>query len=1714
MSGLEPNFGEGDSGIFKELRARKQKLNETFEKKVELSFDEKKIGEGVSQFFAAQLPAGKKIEASKHPTAFAAVNAAFDEDDPRRELMPVVRDNYKQLLRNKEYAGADENQLMDLAYQATVKGTASPNLEGATVEDDIHRYKFKRDTALFGGKNVAAAPGYDEWLQREKEKPIEDRLTGYGEAAAWWAGGDAAFHVLKKPVGNAIGKALLATGVKGLQGIGGTLARVGPPQAKLLGTVLMAAAASVPATYLGNAVKKTDWYKAREDEPVKQALTGIGVELLTGVGAMRGIAKQGTGVLKMAAERGAVTEATMRKFMSDQSASNIMAVAAARKAEKKALGEMSNLLTNVASKGERKAWFDKLNADDANFMKKYTDDYAVESVIQMERNALDEGLKLKSPVEGRPFGWEGEANQGTIFKDPAKPTIRTLSNFDDLGTPQWQGEGYKPATVNSKLDQPWFDDQIGTPLHQQGGAFEGYPFGQARETGTQLALPSGQQFGLPAGQGQQMLPPSGVFGPKGQWSVVSRVENPSGGAGGGGIFGLSTKELPKKTVVGKTPEGNPIFGLNRKTQEKIFKSLDDEQAVLVTDQVLNGGKSLEEALEGMAKTRALSGALKKTEDAIAVAKPKTTVLPPDNVIGYEGAGAAAESGKAAKVLVLKREAQEAGEELASRAVAEQNAVRSSAEILREIGRGIAPKGKEAMVLADDLADEAWDEQARAVLSYLGDKSRRLGVAVPEERVAQLRAAKAKGVATPTEKVNPRTVRAEQKVADASQEMSDFQRFTKGELDEASYLKSLESPEFRAAEAEKIYNTLAKAGVPDEKIDTHRAFETWRKMVKPIVEKELEVITPVADDLADFGGMTTGDSSILKTLIPAGVIGTLSTAAVLGLPDDSHASVASAIGEAAARGIKALPKAWFSTIAQSKKLASISHAESQKVFAKLIKEADEAGYVAKVVGTSKTLPRRMITPNFAALAKELYGSTAGAVKTVKALPLGIERLMGPWGRGAIHYNTGANPAVHLAAMQTAWTNNIENSFTVLHNIMKDVKGGASAAREVAAMFKPLAEEYSGVVTTHGIVTTKLRQLNKALPVLEKAMKDPKLDAVAKEALQTKYAFKLKELEAFNTALREKVGPAYEKFTAQHEVLTKQAAQKFPSTRIFLAANDTADHQYYPWLKDLLTSEEKVAATHVKAMMKSYEESAVASGLNVITDRPYMHYSWHPSWQEARAAEYAKSVGIDLPVTTVPYNQFHSRLVGAQPMVPDVYHSIQSYVPMAEKTLGWRAFWNKNGPKDSSWYKHMQSSTVQNNSAMRGMWNAIKDASLPAEQMMVDKWMDRYTSFEVLRLLGGSPSVAYKHFFKNIGTWGSLGFKEAVSHMGTAVTTAARNKLMAPESAKYLSKLGIDTSKISKKFYDDAAKSFTNQARRINVLDDLELTPASQVGWFDNMLQQVNHKAGFMVNAVESYDRVHSFLAAGEMAAKRGLTGRDASYAIYDTILKNNFLGGVLNPSWAKSPLVRATMLFQSTAFKIFERRLITLHQSGRAVTEAFKSAKGTNWTWDKAFEEMKTLKDFIRKGEYEFKKGIITDALASERDFLGQFSVRQSMREMLYAGVVLGGGAAMGHDYSHHIAHLPFVGTSQNGEPIVGLSPIARALWDTKEGKVYGGEESEFGIAGDFLNNWFRGQGPIPQMIHKGMRIAADDIPERYREEGFLPQEFRYFWAIPSTKEKE
>lgn len=1969
MSGLEPNFGEGDS-YFTALRAKKKAEAEHYQKKVELSFDEEKVGKGVSEFFATQLPAGRKIDKAKNPTDFMAVNAAFDDDDPRKALMPVVKQNYQALLRNKELKGVEPNEILNYAYESTVKETPSSKLEGASFEDDIHRYRYKEATKPFGmGKDVVAAPGYDEWLAKEKARPMEDREMGFGEMAAWNLGLMGAGRVLKKPVSNALGRGLLATGVAGrVATVGNFLTKVGPPQAKLVGAALAAVALAVPESLAWNAVAKSDWYRAREDQPIMRDLAAMTVTGLVGGGAAKVGGKQVLGALKGGAERGLVSEATLKTFLKDSTAEHVMQVGAARQAEKKALGKISDVFNKASATGEeRKAWFEKLSHSDNDFTQtgrfgqtKYTDEDALKGVIQGKVSHAEDFMRDRRTL----VPYSGGKNV------PAMNSPQTIW-VDDTGA------------------DPLFDRTLPEPRLALPGQ-------QALRGADNAALTGEGQGFLPAGgPGQLALPPSGVFGPRGNWGTFVPEPPaggpPSGGAGGGGIFGLKAKDVPTLEVVAKTPEGQSIFGIPKKAQEKIFTSLDTDEAALVVDRVTEG-RPLSDVLFGMQQTRALKAALSNTEKKIEVLSAKTTILPPDNVTGYVGSEAAAEAGKSGKILALTQEVAEAKGELVARKAAETQAIKDIAKATKKDLTDVAyghegqallrdvndPRMKEITFFDEGKTPKELDDDAAYLLEFFGAKMRTNNVAFPA--MSPARAARAEagitGVAKPRPKKGapkPAVKASEQAVVDPITAEPDFIQVYTGKQTQSSYIqKIVEDPKYgdpsfsyTALESKRIYNMAAAKGLTDAQVPNTQIFKDFKAAQEKAHFIRGEVLDDVVDDMSELGGnsiikanhvapvqeavapmqvvekvaahpakgqteltlldrniaklnevikkhgknsaeanaarkVVDANKSALKTpdfvpyksvdydtsaavakadaewrnavdvlpkdspklaeyaaaredalkayneqmlkneeaFVKAGGYGpevaapkvtptaapvagdvTKETQAVVGwieqnkgnysalkdmrqvvgttnpevaaridaamiqsgksgldrksairafmnqigkegmengdldaykktikalLPNSPATealkaiipitsvgliTVASAIGvtaedaEAAGmatllKNVKAIPKAWFNTVKELAHVKGITPKEEAAKLVTLIKDMEKQGFVIKEVGTSKVLPPRAKVPNYPSLAKELYGSLEAAVnRGASELWLGFERIMSPYSRAQLHYKVGANPMVHLAHTQAMWNGNADNAFQVFGNIMRDVKGGESAARDVIKMFEPLAKKYSGVVETHNVLTVKIKQGEKAIDALEKGIAKGKVLPEDLAKVQAKKEALGVELKKYKDALV-KADPEFQQYLKDHDVLLKDAAKKYPSTRVFLAAEDTDDLVNYPWLKGMLTVEEKQAVTHVKAMMKSYEESIVEQGMNVMTNRPFMHYSWHPEWHEARAAKYAESIGIDLPITTIPYNRFHSRTLNARPLVPDAWHSVQSYVPMAEKTLGVNAFWNAKGPKGESWAKHMRSSTVQNDPKLRAMWNSINDALLPMKQTEVDKWANRYFQFEVFRLLAGSPSVAYKHLFKLVGTYSSAGIRESGAHAGQAATATWRKWMNNPELKSLAQKAGINTT-TEKKFYDDVLRTYTYQARRSNILDDYDLLPPSQIGWFDNMFQNLNHHAGFMTSAVESFDRSHQFLTSAAMAAKRGLTGRDASYAIFDGILKDNFLGGVMNPSWAKSSTVRAMMLFQTTAFKIMERRLITGIQTKRAISDVFTSlreakAAGHKWTYESVMQEMKSLKDFIIKGEYEFKSGMITDSLATQRDFLGQFSARQAMRELVYAGVILGGGSAMGHDYAHHLNHFPFLGKSQDGEPLVGLSPIARGVWDTTQGKVYGGEESDFGLPGNFLKNWLKQQGPVPQMVSKAVKASRDDIPEIYREEGFLPREFRYFFAIPSTKEKE
>jgi hypothetical protein len=307
----------------------------------------------------------------------------------------------------------------------------------------------------------------------------------------------------------------------------------------------------------------------------------------------------------------------------------------------------------------------------------------------MERNALDEQLKLKSPVDSEPFGWGGEENVPTIFgRKPGYTSRPAPAGFEKL-EPEfgWKGEGYNPPIGES---YPASEGLIASPLNRPYSVlsdFKVFPNGQAWRRGDQFALEAANaRLALPPGEGPGFfglrnapVNPPDIFVP------------PSGGAGGGGIFGLSYKQLLApfdeiERAFGWTGEEaveqstkKSIFGISKNKLEKSFTNLDTDDAAFVIDEVTNRGKTLEESLIGMERTKVLRGAVEKTEQNIAKVSETAKTLPPDRAIGYEGAEAAAEAGKAGKVLTLTQEVNAAKPELQARKAVEQKAVKAVAE---------------------------------------------------------------------------------------------------------------------------------------------------------------------------------------------------------------------------------------------------------------------------------------------------------------------------------------------------------------------------------------------------------------------------------------------------------------------------------------------------------------------------------------------------------------------------------------------------------------------------------------------------------------------------------------------------------------------------------------------------------------------------------------------------------------------------------------------------------------------------------------------------------------------------------------------------------------------------------------------------------------------------------------------------------------------------
>lgn len=720
------------------------------------------------------------------------------------------------------------------------------------------------------------------------------------------------------------------------------------------------------------------------------------------------------------------------------------------------------------------------------------------------------------------------------------------------------------------------------------------------------------------------------------------------------------------------------------------------------------------------------------------------------------------------------------------------------------------------------------------------------------------------------------------------------------------------------------------------------------------------------------------------------------------------------------------------------------------------------------------------------------------KLVKKGTFALSKAMSPGQVMNAIFNIGEgimnNPAVSKASYMMAEAMNIDNGLKVMSNIFKKA-GIKSAQKEVVEEFAHLAPLMEKQVA-HDYYTTRTGDLTAELKTLytkKAAGKEGK--AITEDIASTKQQLAI----ARKNVAKNKEG--LEQYHREWEATAEVAAHKHSSVRTFLAADDSAEFAKYPFLKNVAFSDaEKLAIGRIKRQMADYrlrlEEAEVRT-----KSGDFMHYTLHP---QVNAKMMEKITG---DIASAPYLKNYSRSLNSRPLMPDVFASMQHYIPDVERRIQTQTYWNSGWKKVWDKLKHID--------PVKDAFSALYKGSKPFERTFGNNLTRWYANYEVFKRLFLSPSAGLKHLVKLTGDMATLGVGTTLEALPSGVKGASwrvveNTPFLRNVGRKYFKNNLSEYQKLKKQLFDAVVPTQTLRWRmsQMGFSDyDNYFTKASR------LMDKVNHVGGLWINLAELVDRGTSVTAGLNMAAKKGMTAEQALYGIYDTILKNNFLGREFTARWLRDPKTKALLMFQTTPAKIFERRLVnvirtgdTIKNMGKAVREATRTPEGKK----KMLSDLRTLWRDMKVTEQEMKANIFVDALRTNQDFYGNSAIKQFARDILITGAGTIAGAAAGVNLYHHFFHVPFFKSSHywrgsGGQgPVLSLSPgavAARTGWIEWQNRDYNDDEL---LPTKIINRWMNGAGIFPDMVKKINRINKNDIPEIYQD-----SKFKYLFVLPS-----
>jgi len=549
--------------------------------------------------------------------------------------------------------------------------------------------------------------------------------------------------------------------------------------------------------------------------------------------------------------------------------------------------------------------------------------------------------------------------------------------------------------------------------------------------------------------------------------------------------------------------------------------------------------------------------------------------------------------------------------------------------------------------------------------------------------------------------------------------------------------------------------------------------------------------------------------------------------------------------------------------------------------------------------------------------------------------------------------------------------------------------------------------------------------------------------------------------------------YKKVVAEkYDPILKDLAHELPETRIFMLLDGGT--KKYPYLKDIVTRDEKAAAARLRLMTD--DKAEVLKGVGVDTfSKDYVFHATHPDVDiMASIKKYpdlVKKIGQN---KSIPFSRYHARAPHTVPTYPEISGTMEKYWPQTNKIIQTRKF------MQSGWEDHMTYVNAHGTEAAKEAWSLLTKAMIPVDNTMANKIFNRMTSIEVARVLAGSTSVAFKHGMKAVGDVGVFGPAATLSTYSQAIRSAAINKSREGMFGRGMKILGVQAKSNQ---ITDVIKTFSNQEKYRSVITEMGIDAVSMKK-VDRIIDNVNDIGSLFVSTIEHVDRGVSTLASLLMASKKGMTPDQAGFAIWDAVLRTNFMAGANNPAWLKSPAIRFFMMFQGTPFKIAEQRVMNAIRASKDI----KKASGLLVDDLKTLYEMRGTAEF---GAKQIKWNLIQDALTADKDVFGTPQTQIFMRNILALGSVGAFSAVTGSHLLEQVVHPPFI---TKGEDTLNLSTntvVQAGL------KAYANrEESDDMFFHRMYHKWAGGATPMPVMMKKSIRLVKGDIPDRYKGSKF------------------